>query len=176
MTQRGTQIPRPLRRVAEPELRGAPRVTARLGLPGGLAQQRVITRQPGEKDQLETCRSSQFRRPTGPATAHAERRTPKRAICYRGARQGRGRAATGLPTPSAQKTCRPQTSRNRNDAPPSWPSARQAGRIWAAGNGIEVKDRRRLPAELLVKFKAAAGKQPRGKAPQARPSVRPHAK
>jgi hypothetical protein len=31
-----------------------------------------------------------------------------------------------------------------------------------AGNGIEVKDRRRLPAELLVKFKAATGRQPRG--------------
>jgi hypothetical protein len=56
-------------------------------------------------------------------------------------------------------------SRNGNGTPPRWPSARQAGRIWAAGNGIEVKDCRRLPAELLVKFKAAAGKQPRGKAP-----------
>jgi hypothetical protein len=52
---------------------------------------------------------------------------------------------------------------------------RQAGRIWAAGDGIEVKGRRRLPAELPVKFKAATGKQPRGKAPQARPSIRPHA-
>ena len=60
---------------------------------------------------------------------------------------------------------------------PTWPAVwlRQVGaRIWAAGNGIEVKDRRRLPAELLVKFKAAAGKQPRGST-QAPPSVRPHA-
>jgi hypothetical protein len=51
----------------------------------------------------------------------------------------------------------------------------QAGRSLGAGNGIEVKDRRRLSAELLVMFKAAVGKQPRGKAPQDRPSVHPHA-
>ena len=129
----------------------------------------------GEKDQLETCRSPQFRRPAGPATAHAERRTRKR----RSASAAPDRAADG-PLPACRhlqhkRPVAPRTSRNRNGAAPRWPSARQAGRIWAAGNGIEVKDRRRLPAELLVKFKAAAGKQPRGKVPQAPPSVRPHA-
>jgi hypothetical protein len=35
---------------------------------------------------------------------------------------------------------------------------RQAGWICAAAQGIEVKDRGRLPAELAVKFKAATGK------------------
>ena len=32
-------------------------------------------------------------------------------------------------------------------------------REWAKGQGIEVKDRGRVPAELLVKFKAATGAQ-----------------
>jgi type IV pilus biogenesis protein CpaD/CtpE len=31
-------------------------------------------------------------------------------------------------------------------------------RDWAKGQGIEVKDRGRIPAELLVKFKAATGR------------------
>ncbi len=31
-------------------------------------------------------------------------------------------------------------------------------REWAKARGIEVKDRRRVPAELVVKFKAATGK------------------
>lgn len=31
-------------------------------------------------------------------------------------------------------------------------------RDWARGQGIEVKDRGRIPAELVVKFKAAGGK------------------
>jgi hypothetical protein len=30
-------------------------------------------------------------------------------------------------------------------------------REWAKGQGIDVKDRGRIPAELVVKFKAAAG-------------------
>jgi len=33
-----------------------------------------------------------------------------------------------------------------------------AVREWAKGQGIEVKDRGRMPAELVVKFKAASGK------------------
>lgn len=49
------------------------------------------------------------------------------------------------------------------------------GRSWAAGNGTKVSDRRRLPTEPLLTFMAATGKQLRGKEPQARPSVRPHA-
>jgi len=32
-------------------------------------------------------------------------------------------------------------------------------REWAKAQGIEVKDRGRVPAELVVKFKAATGKQ-----------------
>ena len=99
----------------------------------------------GEKDQLETCRSPQFRRPAGPATAHAERRTRKR----RSASAAPDRAADG-PLPACRhlqhkRPVAPRTSRNRNGTPPRWPSARQAGRIWAAGNGMEVKDRRRCP-------------------------------
>lgn len=31
-------------------------------------------------------------------------------------------------------------------------------REWAKGQGIEVKDRGRIPAELIVKFKAATGR------------------
>jgi predicted GNAT family acetyltransferase len=31
-------------------------------------------------------------------------------------------------------------------------------RDWARGQGLEVKDRGRIPAELVVKFKAATGK------------------
>jgi hypothetical protein len=31
-------------------------------------------------------------------------------------------------------------------------------REWARGQGIEVKDRGRIPAELVVRFKAATGK------------------
>jgi hypothetical protein len=47
--------------------------------------------------------------PKASRAGHRARGTPhaQKAICYRGARQGRGRAATGLPAPSAQKTCRP---------------------------------------------------------------------
>jgi Lsr2 len=32
-----------------------------------------------------------------------------------------------------------------------------AVRVWAKSRGIEVKDRGRLPAELVKKFKAATG-------------------
>src|SRR6267142_548443 len=32
-----------------------------------------------------------------------------------------------------------------------------AGREWAKAQGIDVKDRGRVPAELVVKFKAATG-------------------
>jgi nucleoid-associated protein Lsr2 len=31
-------------------------------------------------------------------------------------------------------------------------------REWAKGQGIEVKDRGRVPAELVARFKAATGK------------------
>jgi hypothetical protein len=31
-------------------------------------------------------------------------------------------------------------------------------RVWAKAQGIEVKDRGRVPAELVVKFKAASGR------------------
>jgi hypothetical protein len=31
-----------------------------------------------------------------------------------------------------------------------------AVRVWAKAQGLEVKDRGRVPAELMVKFKAAA--------------------
>jgi len=33
-----------------------------------------------------------------------------------------------------------------------------AVRVWAKSQGIEVKDRGRVPAELIVKFQAATGK------------------
>jgi hypothetical protein len=42
------------------------------------------------------------------------------------------------------------------------PTAREAGLIRAAAQGIEVEGRGRVPAGLLVKFKAATGKQLRG--------------
>lgn len=68
--------------------------------------------------------------------------------------------------PSAHKTCRPQQPGSRNGTPSRRVSVRQAGRIWAAGNGIKVSDRRRLPAELLLTFMAATGRQLRGKEPR----------
>ena len=46
MAERSGQIGRELRCPAEPVLRGAPLVAARNGVPGDLAQQRVLTRQP----------------------------------------------------------------------------------------------------------------------------------
>ena len=50
----------------------------------------------------------------------------------RPARVGRGASANGLNTPEVRK--------------------------WAKAQGIDVKDRGRVPAELVVKFKAATGK------------------
>ena len=47
---------------------------------------------------------------------------------------------------------------------PGWCRARADGvdstevREWAKAQGIEVKDRGRVPAELIVKFKAATGR------------------
>ena len=52
---------------------------------------------------------------------------------------------------------------------------RQVGWICAAAQGIEVKDRGQVPAELGGQVQAATGKTLCGKALRVRPSVRPHA-
>ena len=49
----------------------------------------------------------------------------------------------------------PARGRRRGSA--STPNTTEA-REWAKAQGIEVKDRGRVPAELMVKFKAATGK------------------
>jgi len=51
----------------------------------------------------------------------------------------------------------------------------QASWIRAAAQGIEVKDRGQVPAELGGQVQAATGKTLCGKAPRVRPSVHPHA-
>lgn len=51
-------------------------------------------------------------------------------------------------------TQRPGRSRRRS--PASGVDSTQV-RAWAKSQGIEVKDRGRIPAELVVKFKAASG-------------------
>jgi nucleoid-associated protein Lsr2 len=49
-----------------------------------------------------------------------------------------------------------QPARNRRKATASAPDS-TAVREWAKTQGIEVKDRGRIPAELVVKFQAATG-------------------
>jgi len=46
-------------------------------------------------------------------------------------------------------------ARNERRAPVSRPNPTEV-REWAKAHGIEVKDRGRVPADLMVKFKAAA--------------------
>ena len=66
--------------------------------------------------------------------------------------------------PGTLHRCRPQSRRQRQAASPQ-PDARPAAsalnttevREWAKTQGIDVKDRGRIPAELVVKFKAATG-------------------
>jgi hypothetical protein len=48
-------------------------------------------------------------------------------------------------------------TRGGRKAAPSGPNSTEV-RDWARGQGIEVKDRGRIPAELVVKFKVATGK------------------
>jgi hypothetical protein len=48
-------------------------------------------------------------------------------------------------------------ARGGRRAPASGPNTTEV-REWAKAQGIEVKDRGRVPAELIVKFKAATGK------------------
>jgi hypothetical protein len=49
-----------------------------------------------------------------------------------------------------------QPARSRRKAPASAPNTPEV-REWAKTQGIDVKDRGRIPAELVVKFKAATG-------------------
>src|SRR5271165_6093806 len=60
--------------------------------------------------------------------------------------------------PSARKTGRSRSPRRRNGTPPRWPTVRQVGWICAAAQGIEVKDRGQVPAELGGQVQAATGK------------------
>jgi hypothetical protein len=50
-----------------------------------------------------------------------------------------------------------QPSRRGRTASASGPGSAEV-RDWAKNQGIEVKDRGRIPAELVVKFKAATGR------------------
>ena len=61
---------------------------------------------------------------------------------------GAGRRASGSTRRPAHSGRRPQTSE------PNTTEVRE----WAKAQGIDVKDRGRIPAELLAKFKAAAAK------------------
>ena len=65
--------------------------------------------------------------------------------------------------------------RRRNGPPLRWPTGRQVGWICAAAQGIEVKDRRQVPAEPGGQVQAETGKTLCGKALRVRPSVRTHA-
>jgi hypothetical protein len=49
-----------------------------------------------------------------------------------------------------------QTARSGHKAQPSTLNTTEV-REWAKAQGIDVKDRGRIPAELVVKFKAATG-------------------
>lgn len=49
-----------------------------------------------------------------------------------------------------------QSARGRRKATASAPNATEV-REWARTQGIDVKDRGRIPAELIVKFQAATG-------------------
>jgi hypothetical protein len=49
-----------------------------------------------------------------------------------------------------------QPVRSRRKAPASAPNTTEV-REWAKAQGIDVKDRGRIPTELVVKFKAATG-------------------
>jgi Lsr2 len=48
-------------------------------------------------------------------------------------------------------------ARGRRAAPVTGPNPTEV-REWAKGQGIDVKDRGRVPAELVVRFRAATGK------------------
>ncbi len=50
-----------------------------------------------------------------------------------------------------------QPARSGHKGSPGGPDTTEV-REWAKAQGIEVKDRGRVPAELVVKFKAATGK------------------
>ena len=57
---------------------------------------------------------------------------------------------------AARRTGARQPARNRRKATASAPKS-TAVREWAKTQGIEVKDRGRIPAKLVVKFQAATG-------------------
>ena len=50
----------------------------------------------------------------------------------------------------------PQSARSARKAPKAGPDSTEV-REWAKAQGIEVEDRGRIPAELVVKFQAATG-------------------
>src|SRR5690349_52382 len=57
---------------------------------------------------------------------------------------------------AARRTGARQPARSRRKAAASAPNS-TAVREWAKTQGIDVKDRGRIPAELVVKFQAATG-------------------
>jgi hypothetical protein len=87
---------------------------------------------------------------------------------YEQAGRARGRAGSRSREPAG--THQYQKPRNR-ETPEAWlpPICRRPGpsgvlnttdvREWARAQGIEVKDRGRVPADLVAKFKAANGQQ-----------------
>jgi hypothetical protein len=105
-----------------------------------------------EKDHLETCRSTQFRTPC--EADHGAQATPDtREDDPPPGHRTRPWTARYRPAGTfSTEGCRPLQPGNRNGTPPRRPSVRQAARIRAAGNGIMVSGRRRLPAELLFTF------------------------
>jgi hypothetical protein len=61
---------------------------------------------------------------------------------------GAARRVTGTKQPAARSRRKPAAAGVDNTEV----------RDWARGQGLEVKDRGRIPAELVIKFKAATGK------------------
>ena len=57
---------------------------------------------------------------------------------------------------AARRTSAKQPARSRRKATASAPNTTEV-REWAKTQGIDVKDRGRIPTELVVKFKAATG-------------------
>jgi hypothetical protein len=57
---------------------------------------------------------------------------------------------------AARRTSARQPARSRRKATASTPNTTEV-RKWAKTQGIDVKDRGRIPTELVVKFKAATG-------------------
>jgi len=62
--------------------------------------------------------------------------------------------AAGRRVRASTSTSTSQSSRSGRKAQPNALNTTEV-REWAKGQGIEVKDRGRIPAELVVKFKAA---------------------